>query len=126
MPRRPAYSDLRGHALAHGLTRAMADRYAALATWLVELGLPRPPRIVSGRRSRAWTREAQRAWDQGRGHVYGLVQRPVSDSRHLTGEAFDLEGSRARYHRVAGRLWERAGFGRWGGRFNDPNHYDAG
>lgn len=44
-------------------------------------------------------------------------------SRHGFGRAFDLRLVPPRYD-LAGRYWESIG-GTWGGRFNDPIHFEA-
>jgi LAS superfamily LD-carboxypeptidase LdcB len=51
---------------------------------------------------------------------------PPGNSQHELRRAFDVvvrspEGAQE----AAGRLWESIG-GRWGGRFKDPVHFDAG
>ena len=72
--------------------------------------------VISGRRSVETNRRAGGA----------------KSSRHLTGQAFDLQlgGIPVRdvnpaFWAALGDAWEKAG-GRWGGRFNDPNHFDWG
>jgi hypothetical protein len=48
---------------------------------------------------------------------------PPGQSTHGVGYAFDLHLTPPVYAQ-AGRLWERIGL-TWGGRFNDPIHFDA-
>jgi hypothetical protein len=48
---------------------------------------------------------------------------PPGKSTHALGIAFDLKLVPAVYAK-AGQLWEALGF-TWGGRFNDPIHFDA-
>lgn len=52
-----------------------------------------------------------------------LPAAPPGHSTHEQGIAFDLNLNPPVY-RAAGRLWESIG-GTWGGRFNDPVHFDA-
>jgi len=47
---------------------------------------------------------------------------PPGRSTHATGIAFDLRLDPPVYE-AAGRAWEAAGF-TWGGRFDDPIHFD--
>lgn len=95
-----------------GLDASGVQTVAALLAVLRANGIP--ARILSGRRSIAHNRSVGGA--------------PLS--RHLSGRAFDLElfglpraSVPLDYWRAVGRLWESAG-GRWGGRFNDVNHFD--
>lgn len=46
-------------------------------------------------------------------------------SLHERGLAFDIGGLTVSQLRRLGRLWESWG-GRWGGRFRDPIHFEAG
>lgn len=48
---------------------------------------------------------------------------PPGTSTHGTGFAFDLHLDPPVYE-LAGRIWEHLGL-TWGGRFNDPIHFDA-
>jgi LAS superfamily LD-carboxypeptidase LdcB len=45
-------------------------------------------------------------------------------SQHAIGAAFDLHLPSAAAYAAAGALWESMGF-TWGGRFNDPIHFDV-
>jgi len=46
-------------------------------------------------------------------------------SLHNYGHAFDLVTSDRELQQWLGEVWEWWG-GRWGGRFDDPNHFDTG
>lgn len=65
---------------------------------------------------------AQRAlWANRHNNPYPVA--PPGTSKHEQGRAFDLAGPPEAL-REAGRIWEAWG-GRWGGRFNDPIHFEA-
>lgn len=48
---------------------------------------------------------------------------PPGTSAHELGLAFDAVAQPREYQEAFGRLWESWG-GRWGGRFNDPIHFE--
>jgi len=89
--------------------------------YLRRLGYPAV--VISGRRSRAKQNELLRA---------GIS--PAKNSRHLTGDAFDIWFEGYRRDQIPEEVWDFVGeigeeFGfRWGGRFNVPdvNHFDTG
>lgn len=77
-------------------------------------------RITSVRRS---TTEQARLY---RRYLAGVATYPVAPpgrSKHEQGLAFDV-AARPATLRAAGAVWESWG-GRWGGRFNDPIHFEA-
>jgi LAS superfamily LD-carboxypeptidase LdcB len=77
-------------------------------------------RITSVRRS---TTEQARLY---RRYLAGLSRFPAAPpgrSKHELGLAFDVV-ARADTLAAAGALWEKWG-GRWGGRFNDPIHFEV-
>jgi len=83
------------------------------------------PRCTSARRSSADQARLYRDWKAGRSRFPAA---PPGASLHEQGLAFDLaldvaEPYRSWGLRALGELWERAGF-TWGGRFNDPIHFD--
>lgn len=69
--------------------------------------------------------------EQGRLHAAYLAGRrstpaaPAGRSLHNYGHAFDLKVQNSEDQEWLGQVWESWG-GRWGGRFNDPNHFDSG
>lgn len=105
-----------------GLTQDAAWRAAVLAWWGEHYGY-RAPRIISGYRSPARTRQLQAQWD--RGDRRGLVVRPASNSIHHSREAWDWE--RVPHLWVYGAWAPQLGV-RWGGNFSnpDPVHFDLG
>lgn len=77
--------------------------------------------VTSARRSTSKQRQLYRRWQQGLSPY--PVARPGT-STHELGIAFDLDVRPRDGLARLGRLWESWG-GRWGGRFNDPIHFDA-
>ena len=98
-----------------GLTLDTAKAYAALTWWGEHYGI-KTPAIVSGRRSASHQAAMRARWD--RGDRAGLVARPAKDSRHVDGEAFDLQNTGAL--RKLGELASAAGLS-WGGFFAEPD-----
>lgn len=49
---------------------------------------------------------------------------PPGTSKHEQGRAFDIYSPDENVLRRLGAIWEAAG-GTWGGRFNDPIHFEA-
>jgi len=80
------------------------------------------PRVVSVFRSNAQQSRLYRAYVEGRSSIPAA---PPGRSLHNHGEAFDLSVPNPEDQRWLGEVWESWG-GRWGGRFNDPNHFDSG
>ena len=107
--------------IAAGLTLDTAKKYATLTWWGEHYGI-KTPSIVSGRRSERQQAVMRARWD--RGDRAGLVARPAKDSKHTTGEAFDLTGGPELYR--LGQLAAHAGL-LWGGNFTDPDpvHFQA-
>ncbi len=99
-------------------------RFRPWAVWLYETAdwYRMGPRVVSTYRS--WA-EQQRLYDR---YVRGESRYPAAPpghSLHNYGLAFDMvTRDRADLSRL-GAIWEGVG-GRWGGRFNDAPHFDAG
>jgi LAS superfamily LD-carboxypeptidase LdcB len=76
--------------------------------------------VTSVLRSRAKQAKLYRAWKAGRSRFPAALP---GTSKHERGLAFDLVISPASYQRDVGLLWESWG-GRWGGRFDDPIHFE--
>lgn len=74
--------------------------------------------VTSVRRSRT---EQLRLWHNRHNNPYPVA--PPGTSKHERGLAWDMVGPQDELAR-AGRVWEAAG-GRWGGRFNDPIHFEV-
>lgn len=90
---------------------------AALALVMAARAEGVPLMVISGRRSKA----------------ENIAAGGAKKSRHLSGNAFDLQIAGYTRDQVPYRVWQIIGevaerhFGlRWGGRFNDPNHFDHG
>lgn len=77
-------------------------------------------RVTSVRRSRTEQSRLYRRFLQGQSK---FPVAPPGRSKHEVGLAFDVV-ARPETLRAAGALWEKWG-GRWGGRFNDPIHFEA-
>jgi len=80
------------------------------------------PHVLSTFRSFS---EQQRLYEA---YLRGESRNPVAPpgrSLHNYGHAFDLQVSTPEGQRWLGEVWEYWG-GRWGGRFDDPNHFDTG
>lgn len=77
-------------------------------------------RVTSTRRSTAEQTRLYRRYLAGQSKF--PVARPGT-SKHEQGRAIDMV-ARPEVLRRLGEAWERAG-GRWGGRFNDPIHFEA-
>lgn len=77
------------------------------------------PRITSTVRTHADQARLYRAW-LARGKT-GLPAAPPGRSNHQLGLAFDMVADNLP---GLGALWESWG-GKWGGRFNDPVHFEA-
>ena len=80
------------------------------------------PTILSVYRSNSKQRRLYRAYQSGRSSIPAA---PPGRSLHNYGEAFDLKVPNPEDQQWLGEVWESWG-GRWGGRFNDPNHFDSG
>lgn len=102
-----------------GLDRSGREAAYALVRYAREEGLP--VIVTSGRRDRSLQAELIRQ---------GLTS--ATQSRHLSGRAFDLGFQGYQWQQVPraywqwlGSIWESMG-GRWGGRFTryDPIHFD--
>lgn len=123
-PGRWRFWQLRRAGKAAGLTDEAARVYATLMWWGEHYGLDSPP-IHSGRRS---ARKQQELIDRYEAGDPGVIVRPGSPtgSRHVRGEAFDLERRPHLY--VYGDWIERYLDGRWGGNFSsfDDVHFDLG
>jgi uncharacterized protein YcbK (DUF882 family) len=76
-------------------------------------------RVTSGYRSPAEQRALLVRWQAGDPSV---IARPAENSLHLLGLAVDVESNQLA---ALGQLAERIGM-RWGGRFQDPVHFDLG
>ena len=77
--------------------------------------------ITSVRRSPALQARLYRRYIAGQ-HPYPVA--PPGRSLHEQGLAFDITADAAELRRLGG-IWERMG-GRWGGRYRDPIHFEAG
>lgn len=77
-------------------------------------------RITSARRSSAEQRRLYRRFVAGKSR---FPVAPPGTSKHEQGRAIDMV-ARPEVLRRLGAAWEAAG-GRWGGRFNDPIHFEA-
>lgn len=80
------------------------------------------PRVTSTRRSRTEQAILYRSFLRGESRFPAA---PPGRSRHQFGLAFDMVVDDPEAQAWLGAVWESAG-GRWGGRFNDPPHFDAG
>jgi len=80
------------------------------------------PRVVSTFRSNAEQRLLFEKFQRGESMFPAA---PPGRSKHNIGEAFDLVVNSPQNQSWLGAVWESWG-GRWGGRFGDPNHFDAG
>lgn len=76
--------------------------------------------ITSERRSRKTQRDLYRDYLAGRSRYPAA---PPGTSAHELGLAFDAVVEPRSWQTAYGELWERMG-GRWGGRFNDPIHFE--
>ena len=80
------------------------------------------PRLLSTFRSLRSQDRLYQAYLSGRSTT---VAAPPGRSLHNYGHAFDLKVANQDDQAWLGQVWEHWG-GRWGGRFNDPNHFDSG
>lgn len=80
------------------------------------------PSVLSVYRSVAQQNRLYKAYLEGRSSTPAA---PPGRSLHNYGEAFDLRVQDPWDQQWLGEVWESWG-GRWGGRFNDPNHFDSG
>jgi len=80
------------------------------------------PRVLSTFRSNRQQATLYNAYISGRSST---VAAPPGRSLHNYGHAFDLKVQYPEDQEWLGEVWEYWG-GRWGGRFNDPNHFDSG
>lgn len=95
--------------------------YADDLLWIAhEYGLG--PKVLSTFRSNRKQKRLYDAWRSGRSRT---VAAPPGGSLHNYGHAFDLQVAWPEDQQWLGEVWESWG-GRWGGRFNDPNHFDSG
>lgn len=81
--------------------------------------LDRNARVTSTVRSRSEQRRLYNAYLAGRSRFPAA---PPGRSKHELGRAIDIAASPEALRRL-GAAWERMG-GRWGGRFNDPIHFE--
>lgn len=90
------------------------------AVWLYEWARARGlhPVVTSVYRSRAHQARLYRRWLAG---VSPYPAAPPGHSLHQFGLAFDMV---ADDQEAVGREWEAMN-GRWGGRFNDPPHFEV-
>jgi hypothetical protein len=88
------------------------------ARWL--LGQARGGQLTSTWRSPQQQLELYLAYLRGESRYPAA---PPGRSMHEQRRAFDIIAPSAELRRL-GALWEAAG-GRWGGRFNDPIHFEA-
>jgi len=103
-------------------TRGLHPQLAPHFVQLVQVAQSVDPtvRVTSAKRSST----AQAALY--RRYLAGVSRYPVAPpgrSKHEQGRAIDITGPDWLL-RLLGEAWERAG-GRWGGRFNDPIHFEA-
>jgi len=94
----------------------------ALALYDVALEYGGQPSWLSGFRSIRQQSALYARWTSGRSSIPAA---PPGRSLHNYGHAFDLRTRDADFQQWLGEVWEHWG-GRWGGRFNDPNHFDTG
>jgi len=80
------------------------------------------PRVLSAFRSIRQQDLLYKAWLSGRSSI---VAAPPGRSLHNYGHAFDLKVNSPEAQAWLGAVWKSWG-GRWGGDFNDPNHFDTG
>jgi len=80
------------------------------------------PRVLSTFRSFRQQDRLYQNYISGRSTIPAA---PPGRSLHNFRHAFDLKVSNAEDQAWLGQVWESWG-GRWGGRFNDPNHFDSG
>jgi D-alanyl-D-alanine dipeptidase len=78
------------------------------------------PHVTSIYRSRATQERLYRDYLDGKSRYPAA---PPGHSKHEFGQAFDMTVNDERYLQPLGVLWESWG-GRWGGRFNDPIHFE--
>lgn len=81
--------------------------------------LDRGARVTSTVRSRSEQRRLYNAYLAGRSRFPAA---PPGRSKHELGRAIDIAANPEALRRL-GLAWERMG-GRWGGRFNDPIHFE--
>lgn len=79
-------------------------------------------RITSAFRSPEVQSALYDRWKSGRSRYPAA---PPGRSLHNYGHAFDLSTPDPELQRWLGMVWESWG-GRWGGRFDDPIHFDTG
>jgi len=89
------------------------------ALWRAAQSLDRSARITSTVRSRSEQRRLYNAYLAGRSRFPAA---PPGRSKHELGRAIDIYASDEALRRL-GAAWEQLG-GRWGGRFNDPIHFE--
>ncbi len=99
-----------------------ADTIHQLIEDAIDQGVVDTVDIVSGYRSSEEQRRLYSAWTAGRAR---LPAAPPGQSYHEYGLAVDVSVSPARALNDFGQFAEQRGF-RWGGRFADPVHIDAG
>lgn len=115
-----------------GWSSGLTPEFAPYAEWFVKqlesAGLR--PQITSVRRSTAKQAALYRAYITGKSR---LPAAKPGTSKHERGLAFDLvipslQGlsvkEMTKRMQPIGQLWEAIG-GRWGGRFNDPVHFEV-
>lgn len=103
-------------------TSGLVPQLRPAAEWLVTAGTRYDPqmRVTSVRRSRS---EQSRLWRRYQAGQSLYPAAPPGSSKHELGVAFDVNG-RPEVLAWMGRVWESWG-GRWGGRFNDPIHFEV-
>jgi hypothetical protein len=79
-------------------------------------------RVTSARRGSAKQRKLYRKYLRGESTIPAA---PPGHSMHEKGLAFDLEVRPERMLEAAGHAWEQFFGLRWGGRFEDPIHFDG-
>ena len=103
---------------ANGIVPQLRPYFVALVQ--IAQRLDPGARVTSSRRSSTEQARLYRRWLAGK-HKYPVA--PPGRSKHEQGRAIDLIASE-RVLEQLGAIWEDAG-GRWGGRFNDPIHFEA-
>lgn len=101
-----------------GLDIRLVPYAGALFAWMLSQDLS--TRVSSVRRSRAEQGRLYRRYLAGKSRFPAA---PPGRSKHELGLAFDVV-ARPEVLKAAGKIWESWG-GRWGGRFNDPIHFEG-
>ncbi len=103
--------------------RSLDARVEPIASYLLHLAIQAGlnPVVTSARRGYASQARLYRRAQRGESRYPAA---PPGTSTHERGLAFDLVVSPKSALTDLGRLWESWGF-TWGGRFNDPIHFDV-